>query len=105
MKTLSLKAWGKTHRLWCKLDTYQCNGSLAIQLYCDEGAFATLTVNLADGCARGEYAYVDTNNCPWAPAFIAEHKLGVPTGILGFSGFCQYPLYRFDIAKLKESAA
>ena len=104
MKKLSLTAWGSTFELWCKVAEYQ-NHSLAIQLRCEEGAFACLTVNLQDGVARGEYAYVDTNNCPWAPAFIAEHKLGVPTGILGFSGCCSYPLYRFNTKKLKESAA
>lgn len=78
---------------------YRNNGNLAIQLYSEkEGPFATLTVNLNEKLPKG-YAYVDTNNCPWAREFIAENHLGVFTGEYGFSGFCSYPLYRFTEKK------
>lgn len=70
------------------------NGNLAIQLWNDEGQVATLTVNLSQKLPAG-YAYVDTNNCPWAEEFIKEYGLGKATGLYESSGWCTYPLYDF----------
>ena len=85
--------------------SYCNNGALAITLDSPtEGQFATLTVNLgefAEGLTEG-LAFVDTNNCPWAEAFIEEHGLGKFTGYFGRSGYCRYPLYEFDLSKLGE---
>ncbi len=70
------------------------NGNLRIQLWCDEGPYATLTTNtetkLPEGCA-----YVDTNNFPDAERFIKKYNLGVHQGKFKMSGFCCYPLYKF----------
>lgn len=83
--------------------TYSNNDTLAVLLETEEGEpFATITVNIMDDVANGEYQYVDTNNCPWAPKFIEENGLGSPTGIMGFSGFCQYPLFRFNLEQIPE---
>ena len=80
--------------------SYQNNGSLAIQLIDTEDGcpFGTLTVNLEgyESLVDGEYAFVDTNNIPNAEEFIIENGLGAPTGIYGHSGYCEYPLYRFN---------
>ena len=46
---------------------------------------------------------IDTNNCEWAEKFIKENELGTPTGIMGYSGFCEYPLYLFDTSKIREA--
>lgn len=84
-----------------RIATYGSNDNLAILLDSPtEGPFARLTVNI-DELPEG-YAYVDTNNCPWAEEFIKEHKLGEPTNLCGHSGYCTYPLYKFDLQKLKE---
>ena len=81
-------------------DNYVNNQSLAIMLLEKNGEpFADLTVNI-DGIADGTMAYVDTNNNSWAEKFIEENGLGVKTGAMGFSGFCAYPLYKFDIDKI-----
>lgn len=81
--------------------TYSNNGNLAILLTSPtEGPFATLSVNLHK-LPEG-YAYVDTNNCPWAEEFINEYKLGEPTGGSARSGYCIYPLYKFDLSKLQD---
>lgn len=89
-----------------KRSRYSNNGNLAIQLITPEGEpVSTLTVNIMDGVCeyRGEeYAYVDTNNNPTGVKFILENELGEPTGEVGYSGFCEYPLYRFNLDKLKE---
>ena len=39
--------------------------------------------------------YVDTNNMPSAEKFIRENNLGEFTGEVEYSGFCEYPLYKF----------
>ena len=46
--------------------------------------------------------YVDINNCPWATKFIKDNELGEFTGKYGKSGFCVYPLYKFNLDKIKE---
>ena len=87
-----------------EVTTYANNKTLAIQLWCEDGPFATLTVNLPDSQHNAECQYVDTNNCPWAEQFIEEYNLGAFTGYYGFSGFCMYPEYRFNIEELKKYA-
>ena len=78
-------------------------GHIAIQLWCEDGPFATITLNHAGlrGLSRN-VSCVDTNNCPWAPALIKRLKIGEPTGHYLHSGFCSYPVYNFDTAKIAE---
>ena len=85
-----------------RLGKYGSNDTLAISLWCDEGPFARLTVNLPYDKPSIPLAYVDTNNCPWAAEFIEKYKLGKDTGVLGHSGFCAYPLYDFDLERLQQ---
>lgn len=74
-------------------DKYYANGRTAVQLWCDDGPYATLSVNLPnERCNEGEF-YVDTNNCPWAEEFLEENRIAEWTGAIGFSGYCTYPLY------------
>jgi len=73
------------------------NGSLSVEMVAKyDGVWepwATLTVNLGVG---GEgHAFIDTNNCPWATAFLEENGLAIPMGVGGQSGYCTYPLYAF----------
>ena len=83
--------------------SYDNNGSLAVFLETTEGEpFCNLTVNLPDDVACEDYQYVDTNNIPWALDFIESNDLGVNTGIVGYSGFCKYPLVKFNLDKIKE---
>ena len=81
---------------------YYDNNNLAVELITrDREPFARLTVNLGPKLRR-DHAFVDTNNCPWAPQFLQEHNLAKPVGAVGHSGFCDYPLYKFDLSKLEE---
>ena len=41
-------------------------------------------------------AAIDTNNCPWAEKFLTDNKPAVDTGRKVRSGFCTYPIYKFD---------
>lgn len=105
---MEVTSWGKTYTVAVKEEKYWDNGGLAITMdYFDEEyecwmPFATLTVNL--GRIGYDHAYVDTNNCPWAEEFIAKYGLGKFTGEYGYSGFCAYPLYKFDMDKIEEAA-
>ena len=78
-------------------------GHIALQLWCEDGPFATITVNLGGiGEFEKNVSAVDTNNCPWAPALIKRLNIGTPTGEYVRSGFCAYPLYTFDLERIRE---
>lgn len=100
--SLPLHAYGETYNVHTDISHYTNNGNLAICLNdINEGPFATLTVNI-DPLGSPSLAAVDTNNCSWAEAFIKEHSLGKFTGMSLRSGFCTYPVYDFDLDKLKD---
>lgn len=65
--------------------------------------FATLTVNLdTEEDISIDEAFVDVNNIPDACRFIECYELGVPTGRIARSGYCEYPLYKFDLDKIAK---
>lgn len=87
--------------------SYDNNGSLAVYLFLDEDndyePYALLTVNLPESDNNKEdEAYLDTNNLPYAKTFVKKYGLAVPTGRVAYSGFCTYPLYKFDLERLKK---
>lgn len=85
-------------------EKYVCNGALAVKLYSRTvGPYATLTVNLpeSDDLEYG-HAFVDVNNCPWAKEFIKKYELGYFANKYASSGWCTYPLYKFDVSKLED---
>ena len=91
------------------VSTYHYGGGLRISLWDEKaGPFTTLTVNLEGYDVKEKfgdnYAFVDTNNFPEAEEFIKKHKLGEFTGLGGVSGYCTYPLYKFDLERLRANA-
>lgn len=60
-----------------------------------------LTVNLDIGLPYNQ-AFVDVNNCEWAEEFIKENELGKCTGDYFRIGYVNYPLYEFDLDKIRE---
>ena len=87
---------------------YTKNRSLYIGL-CKEpdefgdNPFGDVTVNLP-GNVPEHCAYVDTNNLSGVLPFLKEHKLATPLPFVGGNGFCAYPLFQFDIERLREFA-
>ena len=81
---------------------YMNNDSIALILFeADTGEeFAVITVNIEDGVANGNMAYLDTNNCRWVENFVKTNKLGKSLNRYGWSGFCRYPLYEIYIDKI-----
>lgn len=101
-----------------KLDfeTYQENGTLALQLLCrpdgeempgglDEGPgnpfcvpYAVATVNLPESSMLPEDEQFVNENCQEGMgAWLQRSGIAKPSGMIAFSGYCAYQSYRFNI--------
>lgn len=107
MSKLTVSSWGQTYEVIIRTSTYTNNGNLYIGLMCkiveDYGEwyepYADITVNvrkLDENCGA-----VDVNNFPEVENFITDNGLGEFTGDYEFSGFCAYPVYRFNMDRIK----
>lgn len=95
--------FGTYKNCWLELNKYVYDGSLAIMIHnMEDGPIAKITTCIDGFLLQKNEAYIDTNNCPWAEDFIKEYKLGKPTGRKARSGFCEYPIYRFNMDRLRE---
>lgn len=84
---------------------YRDNNRLAIVLYDVDTKedYAELTVNLPDAKVYNKnQAYVDTNNCTWAIEYIKRSGIGKPLSDFSVSGFCIYPLFEFNLERMKK---
>jgi len=98
------------HTLFLSTEQYEMSGSLAVEVYeipADGGEpeyFDTITVALPDSIfiEDEDVAYIDTNNCSWAVKMLKKMKLAKDTGDWSRSGFCTYPLYKFNLNKFTE---
>ena len=64
--------------------------------------FAILTKSFGEFLGLKNSAYVDINNCPFAPQLL-NRGFAKDTGLYKESGFCSYPLWTFDETVLKET--
>lgn len=88
------------------VDTYMADNSLAITAWSrTDGPIAHITVCLDDATLGPNRSYVDTNNCPWAPEWIEENRLGAKTKWTARSGYCTYPMFEFDMERIMEEKA
>lgn len=110
---LTYNSYGTEYKIKLELNTYM-DGQLALTAKCWDSEFnfwdnfGTFTVNLnyeGNDPAPEDCAYLDTNNLRDVEEWIKENKLGEPTGKRKQSGYCTYPLYKFDIAKIKSIIA
>jgi len=89
--------------VFLRVEHYIADSSLCILLYNrDYAAIAKLTTCLDDKSLNDNEAYIDTNNCPWAIDFINKYKLGELTGKKRVSGYCTYPVARFDMDEIEK---
>ena len=87
------------------IQQYMNNKSMYIGLMCREYGydepFGDVTVNLSfealDYCG-----YLNVNDMPDIEQFITDNELGEFTGFTQRSGYCEYPLYMFNVDKLRE---
>ena len=84
-------------RVTVSAGAYSTNGTLAVQLESSRGGRECITVNLCSPNQSEKTAFLDTNNYPGIGQWIEENGIGRPTGITGRGGFCEYPLYIFNV--------
>lgn len=106
---LIIVCWKHIYRVRPYTTRYIFGEGLCIHLQCcDEDCygepFGNLTVNIQGKTCEKDEAYVDTNNMPNAEQFIKEYRLGKPTGKTAKSGYCTYPLYKFDMEQIAKYA-
>ena len=63
--------------------------------------YAVLTASFGDFLALKNCAFIDTNNCPFAPQLLTN-EIAQDTGYSKISGYCEYPLWMFNEEFLKE---
>lgn len=104
MKTLTLNAHGAEYQISFHLANYATTGNLYVGMivHYDEETddWSDLTVNL-DEKLKPNHSYIDTNNngneiMNW----LINNNLGRYTYGMGFSGFCVYPEFEFNIDEL-----
>lgn len=106
MARLNLDAWGQTHQITFEIHKYAENDNLAIQMMCwDEEwpePWSMLTVNLSKKC-KPNCAFIDINNNGGAIVdWLIANNLGKETERIGFSGFCVYPEFEFDMDEVQK---
>ena len=103
-KLYTVKTDFGTYKVRTQPTKYLYTNNLAVLLDgVTQEPFATITVNLpGHGELPADTAFVDTNNCPWAEDFLTKNGLAEKTNTEARSGYCIYPLYRFDMEKLNE---
>ena len=104
-KTLNLQSQYRGEiKVSLEINTYLNNGCMYIGLV-EQGEYpepyGDLTVNLM-GKVPDYCGYVDLNNMPELEKFIADNELGEFTGLMKRSGFCEYPLYLFNVNRLRK---
>ena len=79
--------------------------NIGLNLYCeDEGElelYATLTTSFGEFIGQKNCTYIDTNNCSFANQLLGQ-GIAIDTGFTKHSGFCIYPLWKFNEEFLKE---
>lgn len=66
-----------------------------------EDYYGLLTVSFGEFIGMKNCAYIDANNCDFIDQLLKQ-GMATPTGLSKHSGFCEYPLWKFDEEKLKE---
>ena len=106
---LTFNSYGTEYKIKLQISSYE-NGNFALcATYYDEdykywGPYGTFTVNL-DEKLPDDCAYVDTNNMPTIEDWLKDNGLAEPLAKNRQSGFCMYPLYKFNIAKIRSIIA
>lgn len=86
---------GDETEIWFSKEKYM-DGTLAIQAWCEDGPYTTVTVNLSRRIGKDE-AFVDTNNNAGIDRWLEKNGIAEMTGQYAQSGFCTYPLMKFHL--------
>ena len=105
-------AFGQKEEAIFYVDQYRNNGRLFVGMYTLAEPmywepFDDVTVNLPHEQVTDKSCcgFINVNNFEQLPKILEENGLAEPTGKYGFSGWCSYPEYRFNMDALKEHMA
>ncbi len=102
MKTLTLKALGRDVEVFFTLNHYSMNNNLCINMVAvNEGPWSTLTKNF-DVNLEPDEAFIDTNNNAGIDEILVANGIAEPTGKGIRSGFCIYPLFKFNLDVVEQ---
>ena len=105
MKKFDVKTqWATYEECFLTMHQYADNGHIYLGIFsAKEGPIADMTINIR-GIERlpKNFSCVDTNNCPWMLRLIEKLKIGHYEHVLLPSGFCEYPVFSFDIDKIND---
>ena len=105
-KHYKFKDFNEEYTIWLEPREYNWEDkhNLAIQAWTEDGEpFAVITVNLPDEKLSDDEsctAFIDENNIPGLYNFLINNKIADFTGNIGYSGFCEYPEFKFNLEKL-----
>ena len=103
-KVYKYDAYDEVHNIVLGKTSYRNNNTLAVLMIevFDDGAeedWATLTVNIDDSKVFANHeskAFVDINNLQRTIInWLAVNGIAYVTGVIGYSGYCKYPLVEF----------
>lgn len=106
MQTITLNAWGKSHKISFHLATYTSTGNLYIGLvtHKEDGLepWSDLTVNLNVQLPPNR-AYIDVgNNGGEIIRWLIDNSIGKPTLTTKIGGYCVYPEFEFNMPELMK---
>lgn len=82
---------------------YKHGNTLALEVHSRMyGPMAKITINIKSTMADETSAFLNTNACPEVEDLVESLGIGQFSGVIGRSGYCLYPLYEFDMAKIDE---
>lgn len=96
------------------IDKYSINNTLALEMICRDKdcghiePYTRVTVNLdtlpaiADAFIRDNMQCIDTNNNPGIDKWLEENGLATRTDMEFPSGYCVYPVMKFNLDKIRE---
>ena len=110
MKTFKFKSqWGTEYNIIFFKSNYMDNNRIYIGCMCEDEEYGgyepycDVTVNLNQIIPTGNYGFLDTNNGdPNLFRLMKANRWIEDTGILGFSGWCSYPLVKFSEEFINE---
>lgn len=116
-----IELYGVQTEVKLEFDSYENNGTLALQLFCKpdvdemptvgslddpyQSLYGIVTVNLLESeMLDDDEQFVDENNMPGIGRWLQDNGIAKPSGKAGFCGFCSYMSYKFEVSadKLAE---
>lgn len=104
-KIYKLNFYGETYNIGLAKGKYLSNGKFAVLMFITtpngkiKENFGDLTVNIDDSdimANDSDTQFIDTNNLGnEITKWLEKENIAKPTRLIGYSGFCSYPLYKF----------